>query len=117
MDQVKKTVLIVDDEQNIAKSIYRMFKGAKWNPLIASSVFEALPLIPKADVILSDYDLGPGGCGKDIIKAAGKIPVVLFTATTKEIDHPFVVKKPSPFEDILEAVSNTLRPSSDIFEK
>lgn len=101
----KKTILIVDDEPNITKANARMFKANGWNTLVAFSVSQALELIQQADVVLSDYNIGSEGDGMDIIKAAGAIPVVIFSANSQDVKHAHVLEKPSPFNVVLDAVS------------
>ncbi|MDA7793523.1 response regulator [Glaciecola sp.] len=57
MSQAKQTVLIVDDEINILKSMRRMFKQAGYEVFTAESGLEGLALLAdeSIQVILSDF--------------------------------------------------------------
>jgi DNA-binding NtrC family response regulator len=101
----KRTILIIDDEPNISRASSRLFKAEGWEVLIASSFSQALPLMPHADIILSDYHMGADGSGEDVIIAAGDTPVVIFTSDPSGVAHSHVMGKPAPFDALLDAVN------------
>lgn len=104
-------VLIVEDDQKLARIVRAYLEGADFRVTHASSVFEAhskLNAEPPLAVIL---DLGlPDGSGEELcqdIKALGDIPIIMLTAKSAEEERiagfalgadDYVVKPASPRE-------------------
>lgn len=105
------SVLIVEDDQKLARIVRAYLEGADFRVTHASSVSEAyskLDMEPPLAVIL---DLGlPDGSGEELcqdIKALGDIPVIMLTAKSAEEERiagfalgadDYVVKPASPRE-------------------
>ncbi len=66
---MEKNLLIVDDEENILKSLQRLFRRESFNILTARSAQEGLEILSKesVSVILSDQRM-PGMIGSDFFK-------------------------------------------------
>jgi response regulator RpfG family c-di-GMP phosphodiesterase len=73
-DPIKHTVLLVDDEQGIIKSLQRLFKSLDANIFTASSGQEALVLLENAPVslIISDQRM-PGMTGVELLAKSRQI--------------------------------------------
>lgn len=65
----KKTLLIVDDEPNVLKSLRRLFAGTEYSILLAESGEEGLKLLKEHDVqlVISDYRM-PGMTGVQLLR-------------------------------------------------
>lgn len=77
------TVLVIDDEPLIARSLARMLRGAGYAVLTAGSPVEAAPLYAQADVVVTDWDMPEGGgarviaeCSKPWLVVSGNSEVV-----------------------------------------
>ena len=65
----KKSVLVVDDEQDVRETLETVLQKLDYNPLVASNGDEALEVIKsrKVDVVLSDLYM-PGMNGIELLK-------------------------------------------------
>jgi HD-like signal output (HDOD) protein/CheY-like chemotaxis protein len=70
MDQIKATILFVDDEENILRGLKRMARPMRkeWNTLLANSGSEALNLLDeqRVDVVVTDMRM-PGMDGAELL--------------------------------------------------
>lgn len=85
----EKTVLVIDDNQDILYTLEQICRFQKWRPLLASGFEEARQYIQKEaiDVILVDYHM-PGIDGisavKEIRKSLPRVPVIVLTIEEEE---------------------------------
>ena len=70
----QRTLLLVDDEDNIVAALRRLLRGEGWLVLSASSAEQALQLMARheVDVILSDQRL-PGMAGVELLRRAKQL--------------------------------------------
>lgn len=80
-------ILVVDDEPSVAFSLQTLVKSLRHEPLIAHSGAEALRLVDRVDLVLTDYAM-PEMNGVDLLIAIRQrdegLPVVLLTAHGSE---------------------------------
>ncbi|MFL6621420.1 MAG: sigma-54-dependent transcriptional regulator [Sulfurifustaceae bacterium] len=82
---MRRTVLVVDDEQNMQAVMRMVLEEAGYNVLIADSGEAALPHLasPKLDVILSDLKM-PGMGGEEFVRRCRQqrpeVPIIIITA-------------------------------------
>jgi len=80
---MKKRVLVVEDEEKLRRILELQLLDAGFDVVKAASAEEALPLIDRADLILTDFKL-PKMTGLDMLqiirRADSRVPVVLMTA-------------------------------------
>ena len=80
---MKKRILVVEDEDKLRRTIELQLMDAGFDVDKASSAEEALPLIDRADLILTDYKL-PGMTGLEMLQVIRKqdalIPIIVMTA-------------------------------------
>jgi len=104
-------VLIVEDDQKLARIVRAYLEGADFRVTHASSVKEALQKLNEEPPLAVILDLGlPDGSGEELcqdIKALGDIPVIMVTAKSSEDERiagfslgadDYVVKPASPRE-------------------
>lgn len=104
-------VLIVEDDQKLARIVRVYLEGADFRVSQASSVKEALRKLSEEPPLAVILDLGlPDGSGEELcqdIKALGDIPVIMLTAKSAEEERiagfslgadDYVVKPASPRE-------------------
>lgn len=113
----ERTILIVEDEPDIARLIDFNVRTAGLKTMLAGDGYEALDLARKVtpDLVILDIML-PGLDGLDVLKAMRKesalqaVPVIMLTARSEEVDRivgfelgadDYVVKPFSPRELIL----------------
>lgn len=122
MADVKRAMLVVDDEVGILKVLKELFEPRGWNVVTTptgSSVFPTLEK-EKVDLILLDIKL-PDGSGLDILKGLKakypKLPVIIYTAYGYEdelvnkavgLGASGYVSKSVPVRELIEVVNNTL---------
>ena len=80
---MKKRILIVEDEDKLRRIIELQLIDAGYEPVKASTAEAALPLIDRADLILTDFKL-PGMTGLEMLQLIRRsdpgIPVIMMTA-------------------------------------
>lgn len=104
-------VLIIEDDQKLARIVRVYLEGADFRVSQASSVKEALRKLSEEPPLAVILDLGlPDGSGEELcqdIKALGDIPVIMLTAKSAEEERiagfslgadDYVVKPASPRE-------------------
>lgn len=104
-------VLIIEDDQKLARIVRAYLEGADFRVTHASSVKEALQKLEEESPLAVILDLGlPDGSGEELcqdIKALGDIPVIMLTAKSSEEERiagfslgadDYVVKPASPRE-------------------
>ena len=76
-----KTILIVDDDENINNMLFEVLEKEGFHVLRAFSGSEALLVLEqkKPDLVLLDLML-PGVCGEDVLKKIRDIPVIVVSA-------------------------------------
>lgn len=85
----EKNILIIDDDRDVLYTIEQICKFQKWNPLLATNYFDAVPLLDEyvVDLILIDYHM-PRIDGisavKRIRKHHDKIPIIVMTIEEEE---------------------------------
>ena len=84
-------ILFIEDEASIYEPFSNALRRAGFEPTIATTCAEALPLIDsaQADLILLDLTL-PDGDGRDIARAVrrqGEVPIIMLTARSAEADR------------------------------
>jgi two-component system C4-dicarboxylate transport response regulator DctD len=85
MNEIRKRVLIVDDDREIRESLSYYFNSVGWSPQTAKSGDDALKTIRNElpDVVISDIRM-PGMDGQDLLlrikQLAPDLPVVMITA-------------------------------------
>ena len=120
------SVLVIDDEPAIAKSVEMILGRADYEVRSTSNSKEAIALARSAppDVILCDAKM-PGLSGAQIIstlkadKAMAHIPIILITASPEAGDPsrlPVVAFLPKPFQpEVLKAaVENAVRTAREL---
>jgi two-component system, OmpR family, phosphate regulon response regulator PhoB len=125
MSRVVATILVVDDERDLADTVEFSLNREGWRTLIAGDGELALTLArrdPKPDLILLDLML-PGMSGTDVcrqLKAAeetAEIPIIMLTAKGEEIDRVVgfevgaddYVTKPFSMRELLLRIKAVLR--------
>ena len=70
----QRTLLLVDDEENVVAALRRLLRGEGWRVLSATSAEEALQLMARneVDVILSDQRM-PGMTGVELLRRAKQL--------------------------------------------
>ena len=86
-----KTILIVEDELEIADALIYVLKAEGMTPLWASTVRQALDYVDEAAVDLAILDVGlPDGNGFELYKTIRQnhdLPMMFLTARAEEIDR------------------------------
>jgi DNA-binding response OmpR family regulator len=113
---VTRTILVVDDEQDLATTCERLLRRRGWNVVTAGSreaALTALTRAPRPVLAIVDRQL-PDGDGLDILRAAWAIttPVIMVTgygsATTRRLaleeGASGFLAKPFSVHDLLELV-------------
>lgn len=98
-DAPKPTVLIIDDEPAILRTLERLFTKAGWTVRTSPAPLAHADGYDHVDVVLSDLNTPDGGGWR--VKEESSAPVVIYSATAHEDDHQFLVHKPAPFEVIV----------------
>lgn len=75
-----KTILIIDDVQDILSLLSRLFKSKGFNVITALSIAEARNFVPESDIVLSDIRLRDEN-GIEFLEEIRK----------QEIDKPFLM--------------------------
>jgi len=114
-----KTILIIDDEKSVRKTLSRFLEREGYNVTTAEGVEEARGLIAEADLVMSDIRLGDGngiefldelrcqGFDKPVLLMSG---FLIDTEIEKAIEltgFP-VIQKPTSFEEIFRIVEGIL---------
>jgi DNA-binding response OmpR family regulator len=85
-----RRVLVVEDDAEVAASLYALLAGEGYVPVVARSIAEARAVGPRDfDVVLLDWRL-PDGEGIDFLKELRKtseVPVLMVTARVDVIDR------------------------------
>ncbi len=80
---MKKRILIVEDEDKLRRIIELQLLDAGYEPVKAATAEAALPLIDRADLILTDFKL-PGMNGLEMLhlirRSDATVPVIMMTA-------------------------------------
>jgi DNA-binding NtrC family response regulator len=80
---MKKRILIVEDEDKLRRILELQLVDSGFDAVKAASAEEALPLIDRADLILTDFKL-PGMSGLEMLQLVRKqntqVPVIVMTA-------------------------------------
>jgi two-component system response regulator AtoC len=80
-------VLLVDDEPSVRAALKELVQGRGWEPLVAGSGAEALPLVERADAVVTDFSM-PDMDGLELLRHVrerdGSLPVILLTARGSE---------------------------------
>lgn len=80
-------VLLVDDDPTILRLLAKIVSSRGWEPLLARSGREALPLIHRADVVVTDFSM-PFMDGLEVLGAIRErddaLPVILVTGHCSE---------------------------------
>lgn len=94
MEKYAHTVLIVDDEANVLRSLERTLRNEKYAVLTASSATEALDILQAKSVDLIISDLGmPGMNGFELLKVVKeKYPAIARIILTGQSDTPTVLR-------------------------
>jgi CheY-like chemotaxis protein len=118
-----KTVLVVEDEQDIRETLCEFLVHAGYEYAAAKNGRDALELLartPRPDAILLDMMM-PIMSGKDFLSALAlnpsyqEIPVLLMTAANIPADTPNVaafIRKPFRSTQVLAALAKLLSPSA-----
>jgi DNA-binding NtrC family response regulator len=116
------TVLVVDDEEQLRKSMVRNLTLEDFNVLSASSGDEAFTIIkdhPEIDFVLSDMRM-PNGSGMDLLKNIRQhnqgIPVVLIVTGHSEHSQEEVtsngglglLNKPVDIDEVVKLIKSTV---------
>jgi DNA-binding NtrC family response regulator len=94
MGNYAHTVLLVDDEANVLRSLERTLRNEEYAILTADSAVEALDILETASVDLIISDLGmPGMNGFELLKTVKeKYPAVARIILTGQSDTPTVLR-------------------------
>src|SRR4030042_375317 len=94
MGNYAHTVLLVDDEANVLRSLERTLRNEEYAILTAGSAAEALDILETMPVDLIISDLGmPGMNGFELLKTVkGKYPAVARIILTGQSDTPTVLR-------------------------
>ena len=90
-DEMAKRILVVDDEPEIGNVLASYLEREGFEPVVRHDVRTALESLDETrpDMMILDITL-PDGSGLDILRAgaeAGRIPAIMLTARTDEIDR------------------------------
>lgn len=103
-------LLIVEDEEQVARSLKRVL-AKHWNVVdIVNSAFEGIQIIENYDIILTDWDCPGKGEGEFIVETAfeHKIPCVVHTANTVK-SNAIVINKPCDADEIMAALKSAVK--------
>lgn len=86
-----RTILLIEDDENLSRGIAFAFEKAGYRPLSARSINEGKRLLEQQEADLIILDLGlPDGNGMDLckeIRAHSHIPIIMLTACDLETDE------------------------------
>ncbi len=113
---MEKTILIVDDEDEIRDMLGKSLATFGYNTLLCEDGEHAIPHINSADVLITDFNMS-GMNGAELTKIAKRekpgMPVIIMTGTPWEIpsDHlaDQVIDKPFDIEQLREVIAGFLR--------
>lgn len=103
-------LLIVEDEEQVARSLKRIL-AKHWKIIdVAPNAFEGVQIVENYDVVLTDWDCPGKGDGEFIVETAcgHKIPCVIHTANTMK-SKVSVVNKPCDAEEIMAALESAVK--------
>ena len=82
-----KTILIVDDDRLMLSALARTFRGNGWGVLVADSPDGLSQSMAKADVVLTDWNMGhwDGGHVVNVAQSMGGKPVVVWSGDPSEV--------------------------------
>ena len=123
---MKQTILVVEDEKEIADTLTYALASEGFSPIWAPSVQAAQTAFSEQEVNLGIFDVGlPDGNGFELLKhirqTGNQMPVIFLTARSEEIDRivgleigadDYVVKPFSPRE-VVARVKAVLRRATD----
>lgn len=109
---MKQTILVVEDEKEIADTLTYALSSEGFSPIWVSSIQAAQTAIDQQEIDLGVFDVGlPDGNGFELLKhirqAGNQMPVIFLTARNEEIDRivgleigadDYVIKPFSPRE-------------------
>ena len=86
-----RTILLIEDDENLSRGIAFTFEKAGYRPVSARSITEGKRLLEQqgADLIILDLGL-PDGNGMDLckeIRAHSQVPIIMLTACDLETDE------------------------------
>jgi PAS domain S-box-containing protein len=127
-----RTILLIDDEEMILKSVQRMLKGFGYDVITVNGGVEAIEVfsrIPECiDLVMTDMTM-PGMNGVDLagrlIKIRPDIPIILCTGfndavnlqSAKRVGIKFVLEKPADIDEVKTAIGQALEPDGEPAEK
>lgn len=117
----KRTIMIIDDDQDLAMLVSDLMEDNAYRTVLASSIEEAYQLLLKQnpDLILLDINL-PDGCGYELceeLRRVSQVPVIFVSARTSEDDKVVgldiggddYLAKPFSLKELLSRVNSLLR--------
>ena len=86
-----KKILILEDEPSIAETLVYAISKEGFEPIVCSTIREAITKIENEFITLSLFDIGlPDGSGLELLKNIRKesaLPIILLTARNDEVDR------------------------------
>ena len=115
---------VVDDDQSILRSLEYLLESADYSVHLFTSAaaFMDSGYLPEIDCLISDIDM-PGTDGFELVRlvrsARPRLPIVLITGYPDRLTHlpslggpnPRIFTKPFLGRELLEALSEALRPA------
>lgn len=86
-------ILLVDDDKLVRKALSAALRRAGFEVIVASSYEEAVEIGKnsiKVDVVLTDYHLGNGKTGADVVRdACAGLPFILMSGRMPDVPYAF----------------------------
>jgi len=97
------TVLIVDDDEQLRRSVERVLAGSGFGCRAVGSVQAALDAVATEgpDIVLLDVDLGAGSgldVHRSLRKTHARLPAVIFTTSHRDV-FPKMLEQLGPLDD------------------
>jgi DNA-binding response OmpR family regulator len=110
------TILLVDDDHAMLRSLSRGLRALGWGTLSASGPEEARGLIDLCDVVITDWDMPDGG-GREVFLTCrdNDKPCIVHTGSPVGLvaavlgGYPGVMAKPTPTKELSAAALELVR--------
>jgi signal transduction histidine kinase/ActR/RegA family two-component response regulator len=114
----ERVILVLEDNADIRASTSMVLETAGYRVRTAGSLAEAAPLVPAADLVISDVGL-PDGDGREVLRhapAGRRLPAIALSGfggeeqerASREAGFGLHLTKPAPVDRLLDAVQEML---------
>jgi len=108
-------ILLVEDDATVARALVRQLRRFCDVVAVKTSVTDALAVLAEhiVDAVLSDFDLGAGGNGGELLRAVAerwpRVRRVLYSGSVEIVGEraasaQYVLQKPASLEELLTAL-------------